>query len=165
MSGLEYEIAALSEPGRFFGDMLDADGPGAVIVVCGRTGHHTVVALDAEPERVQNACADARRRGLSSVAFDLAELSELFGYLGCWSVAMGSRAPSSTQGISRYVLEVSLDVRMAPDINQFRTLIGDSWAIACHWPARVRPQRTSDPEISLSAWLLTLHREDPPGRP
>jgi hypothetical protein len=165
VSGLDDEIAALTEPGRFFGDILDADGHEAVIVVCRGTGHHAVVDLDVEPARVLAACADARRKGLSSLAFDVAELSELFGYLGSWSVAMGSAAPSSNQGISRFVLEVSLDVRMAPDINQFRTLIGDSWAIDCHWPARVRPQRTPDPEIALSAWLLTLHREELPGRP
>ena len=39
MSGLDDEIAALTEPGRFFGDILDADGPEAVIVVL--SGHRT----------------------------------------------------------------------------------------------------------------------------
>lgn len=161
MSALDDEITALTEPGRFLGDMLDADGPEAVIVVCDGIGSHKVVALDAEPVRVRAACTHAKQQGLSSVAFGVAELSELFGYLGCWSVALGSGAPSSTQGISRFVLEVALDVP-PPDITRLRTLVGQGWTIDCHWPARIRPQYTSDvvdPEISLSAWLLTLHRE------
>ena len=168
VSGLDDQIAALTEPGRFFGDILDADGPEAVIVVCRGTGHHAVVDLNVEPALVLAACADARRKRLSSLAFDVAELSELFGYLGSWSVAMGSAAPSSNQGISRFVLEVTLEDRPTPDITQFQTLIGESWTVDCHWPARIRPRRTSDvvdPEISLSAWLLTLHRDDPAGRP
>jgi hypothetical protein len=162
VSGLDDEITALTEPGRFFGDILDADRPEAVVVVCRGTGHRPIVALDTEPVRVRAACADARRRGLSSLAFDVAELSELFGYLGSWSVAMGYGAPSSVHGISRFSLEVALEVRPTPDITQFPALMGQGWRIDCHWPARIRPYRTSDvvdPEISLPAWLLTLHRE------
>ena len=37
------------------------------------------------------------------------------------------------------MLEVALEDRPAPDITQFRTLIGESWEVDCHWPARIRP--------------------------
>lgn len=148
------ELVALTEPGRFLGDILEADGVEAV-VVSRSVDHRAVVALDASRAAISSACAEAVRRGQTRLSFDVAEVSGLFGYTACWEAALG--APSWSQGMSWFVLEVDV-AAVVPDVDPtVADRIGDRRPADRLWPATVRPLLPADvAESAIAVWLVTL---------
>jgi SAM-dependent methyltransferase len=74
------EIAALVEQGKIHGDVLDAGcGEAAVSLYLAERGHNTV-GLDASPTAVQLAENEAAKRGLTNVAFAVADIADFASY-------------------------------------------------------------------------------------
>jgi len=148
------EIVALTEPGRFLGDILDADNIEAV-VVSRSVDHGAVVALDASRASIVSACVEAVRRGQTVLRRDVAEVSGLFGYNACWEAVLG--APSWNQGMSWFVLEVDVAAAAADGDPTIADRIGGRRTLDRMWPATVRPLLPADvTESAIAVWLVTL---------
>lgn len=73
------EIAELIDAGRFHGDVLDAGcGEAATALYLAERGV-TAVGLDQSETAIELARAEAERRGLTNVAFDVADISDFTG--------------------------------------------------------------------------------------
>lgn len=84
------EIAALIEQGKFHGDILDA-GCGEAAVSLYLTEHgYTTVGLDISPTGIELARAEAAKRGLTNVAFEVADISSFTGYDGRFGTIVDS---------------------------------------------------------------------------
>jgi SAM-dependent methyltransferase len=84
------EIAALIEAGKFHGEVLDAGcGEAAVSLYLAERGF-TTVGLDQSPTAVALARETAARRGLTSTAFDVADISAFTGYDGRFGTIVDS---------------------------------------------------------------------------
>jgi SAM-dependent methyltransferase len=84
------EIAALVEAGKFHGEVLDAGcGEAAVSLYLAERGF-TTVGLDQSPTAVALARETAARRGLTSTAFDVADISAFTGYDGRFGTIVDS---------------------------------------------------------------------------
>lgn len=76
------DIAALIEEGAFHGDVLDAGcGEAETALRMAELGH-TAVGLDSSPTAIELARAEAARRGLGNVTFEVADISDFGGYDG-----------------------------------------------------------------------------------
>jgi len=84
------EITTLIEDGKFHGDVLDAGcGEAAVSMYLAERGT-TVVGLDQSPTAIEMARAEAARRGLANVTFDVADISDFSGYDGRFGTIVDS---------------------------------------------------------------------------
>jgi 2-heptyl-1-hydroxyquinolin-4(1H)-one methyltransferase len=84
------EIAALIDAGRIHGDVLDAGcGEAATAIALAARGF-TAVGLDMSPTAIELARADAARRGLTNVTFDVADISAFGGYDGRFATIIDS---------------------------------------------------------------------------
>ncbi|MBB2990015.1 SAM-dependent methyltransferase [Mycolicibacterium iranicum] len=84
------EIAALIDAGRFHGDVLDAGcGEAAVSMYLAERGF-TTVGLDQSPTAIELAREEAARRGLTTVSFDVADISAFTGYDGRFGTIVDS---------------------------------------------------------------------------
>lgn len=84
------DIAALIDAGYFHGDVLDVGcGEAAVSMRLAELGH-TVVGLDLSPTAIDLARAEAARRGLTNVTFEVADISAFTGYDGRFGTIVDS---------------------------------------------------------------------------
>jgi len=74
------ELAALIEQGKFHGDVLDVGcGEAAISLTLAERGH-TTVGLDLSPTAIDLARREAKKRGLTNVTFEVADISDFTGY-------------------------------------------------------------------------------------
>ena len=84
------EIAALIEAGKVHGDVLDAGcGEAATALALAERGF-TAVGLDMSPTAIELARAEATKRGLDNVTFEVADISAFSGYDGCFGTIIDS---------------------------------------------------------------------------
>ena len=84
------EIAALIAAGRFHGDVLDAGcGEAATALALAEQGF-TAVGLDQSASAIELARAEAAKRGLTNVTFDVADISAFTGYDGRFGTIVDS---------------------------------------------------------------------------
>ncbi|MCU1696430.1 MAG: SAM-dependent methlyltransferase [Mycobacterium sp.] len=84
------ELAVLIEQGKFHGDVLDVGcGEAAISLDLAARGHNTV-GLDLSPTAIDLARAEATRRGLTNVTFDVADISDFTGYDGRFGTIVDS---------------------------------------------------------------------------
>jgi 2-heptyl-1-hydroxyquinolin-4(1H)-one methyltransferase len=84
------EIAALIDQGKIKGDVLDAGcGEAALALHMAALGHNAV-GLDASPTAIELARAEAARRGLTTVSFEVADISSFTGYDGRFDTIVDS---------------------------------------------------------------------------
>jgi SAM-dependent methyltransferase len=84
------ELAALIEQGKFHGDVLDVGcGEAAVSLYLAERGF-TTVGLDLSSTAIQLAKAEAAKRGLTSAAFEVADISAFTGYDGRFGTVVDS---------------------------------------------------------------------------
>jgi SAM-dependent methyltransferase len=76
------ELAALIDQGKFRGDVLDVGcGEAAVTLRLAELGY-TTVGLDLSPTAIDLARAEAGKRNLTNVTFEVADISSFTGYDG-----------------------------------------------------------------------------------
>src|SRR3954452_12618896 len=84
------EIAALIAAGKIHGDVLDAGcGEAATALALAELGF-TAVGLDQSPTAIELARAEAAKRGLTNVTFDVADISAFTGYDGRFGTIVDS---------------------------------------------------------------------------
>src|ERR1700691_5946536 len=84
------EIAALIDQGKIRGDVLDAGcGEAALALHMAALGHNTV-GLDGAPTAIKLAEAEAARQGLTTVSFEVADISAFTGYDGRFNTIVDS---------------------------------------------------------------------------
>jgi 2-heptyl-1-hydroxyquinolin-4(1H)-one methyltransferase len=84
------EIAALIDQGKIQGEVLDAGcGEAALSMHLAALGYNTV-GLDASPTAIELAKADAAKRGLTKVTFEVADISSFVGYDGRFNTIVDS---------------------------------------------------------------------------
>lgn len=84
------ELAAIIDQGRVRSDVLDAGCGHAALSLALAAQGHTVVGLDISPFAVAAATATAAERGLTTVTFAEADLTEFSGYDGRFNTVMDS---------------------------------------------------------------------------
>lgn len=163
------EVLALTEPGRFFGEMLDVGRPEATVLVVRVADDCAIIALEISPAAVEFACRRARRGATHSVSLAIAEISQFLGYGSQWAATLGTQLPASSQGIARFAVEFEPDpVRtdaLSPAPGALPDLIGRRWQIDDVRPARIRRQLWSGDvefEAPILAWLLSVHLRSTP---
>ncbi|MGY4711220.1 hypothetical protein ACXDF8_16925 [Mycolicibacterium sp. CBM1] len=160
------EVLALTEPGRFFGDILDIGRSDAVLLVVRVANDCAVIALEILPESVEAACRQAHREPSHCVSIDVAEISQLLGYGERWTATLGSQLPVSNEGVARFAVEfdsesVPTDAQ-SPAPAALGEMIGRNWSIDHIRPARIRRPGWSDEmefEAPILAWLLSVHQD------
>jgi 2-heptyl-1-hydroxyquinolin-4(1H)-one methyltransferase len=84
------EIATLIEQGKFHGDVLDVGcGEAAASLHLAELGY-TTVGLDLSPTAIELARAEAARRALANVSFEVADISSFTGYDGRFGTIVDS---------------------------------------------------------------------------
>lgn len=84
------EIAALIDAGKVHGDVLDAGcGEAATALTLAERGF-AAVGLDMSPTAIELARAEAARRGLDNVTFEVADISAFTGYDGRFGTIIDS---------------------------------------------------------------------------
>src|ERR1700758_1495233 len=84
------ELAALIEPGKFHGDVLDVGcGEAAVSLRLAELGY-TTVGLDLSPTAIDMARAEAAGRNLTNATFEVADISSFAGYDGRFGTIVDS---------------------------------------------------------------------------
>ncbi len=159
------EVLALTEPGRFFGDMLDIGRSEAVLLIVRVADDCAIIALEISPESLELACQQAVRRPSHSVTLAIAEISQLLGYGSQWAATLGGHLPASSQGIARFAVELEPQP-IQPDAPSpappaLRELVGRDWSIDSTRTARIRRPLWSDEvefEAPILAWLLSVRR-------
>ncbi|MGV0797437.1 class I SAM-dependent methyltransferase, partial [Mycolicibacterium elephantis] len=84
------ELAALIEQGKVHSEVLDAGCGHAELSLALAARGYRVVGLDASPTAVAAATAAAKERGLDSVTFAQADITEFTGYDGRFNTVMDS---------------------------------------------------------------------------
>jgi SAM-dependent methyltransferase len=84
------EIRALIDAGKVHGDVLDAGcGEAATSMYLAERGF-TTVGLDMSPTAIDLARAEAKRRGLTTASFEVADISSFSGYDGRFGTIIDS---------------------------------------------------------------------------
>jgi SAM-dependent methyltransferase len=84
------EIRALIDAGKVHGDVLDAGcGEAATSMYLAERGF-TTVGLDMSPTAIELARAEAKRRGLTTASFEVADISSFTGYDGRFGTIIDS---------------------------------------------------------------------------
>ncbi|HEX7825886.1 MAG TPA: class I SAM-dependent methyltransferase [Mycobacterium sp.] len=84
------EIAALIEAGRIRGDVLDAGCGEAALSLDLAARGITTVGLDLSPAAIELARTEAKRRGLTSASFEVADITSFTGYDGRFTTIVDS---------------------------------------------------------------------------
>jgi 2-heptyl-1-hydroxyquinolin-4(1H)-one methyltransferase len=157
------EIAALIEAGKFHGDVLDAGcGEAATALAVAELGF-TAVGLDQSPTAIELARAEAAKRGLTNVSFDVADISNFGGYDGRFGTIVDSTlfhsmpvdlrdgyqqsiVRAAAPGASYFVLVFdSTTMPEGTPVNavteqELRDVVGKYWVIDEIRPARIHAQ-------------------------
>jgi SAM-dependent methyltransferase len=176
------ELAVLIEQGRFHGDVLDVGcGEAAISLDLAARGHNTV-GLDLSPTAIDLARAEAARRGLTNVTFDVADISDFTGYDGRFGTIVDSTlfhsipvevregylrstVRAAAQGASYFVLV--FDRASMPDgpanavtDDELREVVSKYWTVDEIRPARLHGLLSK----GFSALPFGDVREEPNGR-
>ena len=137
------EIAALIDHGKIKGDVLDAGcGEAALSMHMAALGHNTV-GLDASPTAIKLAKAEAARRGLTSAAFEVADISSFTGYDGRFDTIVDS------------TLLHTLPPRPVP-LKRVRRRTNPALSVSGNFPRRLLLQRVlGDIEVAIAEPLRT----------
>jgi 2-heptyl-1-hydroxyquinolin-4(1H)-one methyltransferase len=128
------EIAALIDAGKFHGDVLDAGcGEAATAIHLAERGF-TTVGLDLSPTAIELATAEAARRGLTNVSFDVADISNFGGYDGRFGTIVDSTLFHSMPVELRDGYQRSIVRAAAPGASYF-VLVFDATAMPAGGPA------------------------------
>lgn len=163
------EIAALIDAGRFHGDVLDAGcGEAATSMYLAERGVATV-GLDQSPTAIELARAEADRRALSNVEFEVADISSFTGYDGRFGTIVDSTlfhsmpvelregyqqsiVRAAAPGASYYVLVFDRAAVPAGPVNavteqELRDVVGRYWVIDEIRPARIHANLPDDAPV------------------
>jgi 2-heptyl-1-hydroxyquinolin-4(1H)-one methyltransferase len=177
------EFAALIEQGKFHGDVLDAGcGEAAISLHLAELGF-TTVGLDQSPTAIDLARAEAAKRGLTTAAFDVADISNFDGYDGRFGTIVDSTlfhsmpvelregyqqsiVRAAAPGASYFVLV--FDKAGMPDSpanpvteDELREIVSKYWTIDEIRPARIHGVF---PDGFEQFFPVTDVREEPKGR-
>lgn len=127
------EIAALIDAGKVHGDVLDAGcGEAATALALAEQGF-TTVGLDNAPTAIELARAEAARRGLDNVAFEVADISAFTGYDGRFGTIIDSTLFHSMPVELREGYQQSIVRAAAPGASYF-VLVFDAAAVPAGGP-------------------------------
>ena len=153
------ELARLIDQGKFHGDILDVGcGEAAVSLHLAEQGH-TTVGLDSSPTAIQLARAEAAKRNLTNVTFEVADISDFSGYDGRFGTIVDSTlfhsipvearegyqrciARSAAAGASYFVLvfdkaAIPQGPPFAVTADELRDVVSKYWVIDEIVPARI----------------------------
>jgi 2-heptyl-1-hydroxyquinolin-4(1H)-one methyltransferase len=181
------EIAALIDAGRFHGDVLDAGcGEAATALYLAERGV-TAVGLDQSETAIELARAEAERRGLSNVTFDVADISDFTGYDGRFGTIIDSTLFHSMPVELREGYQQSIVRAAAPGAAYFvlvfdaagmpadspvnavtqdelRDVVSKYWEIDDIRPARIHAYVPEAVAASLTGFGGSSVRDEPNGR-
>ena len=113
------DIAALIEQGKVHGEVLDAGcGEGVTAIRLAELGY-TAVGLDAAPTAIDAARAEAARRGLDNVTFEVADISDFGGYDGAFGTIVDCTLFHSIPVAAREGYQRSIVRAAAPGASYF----------------------------------------------
>src|ERR1700744_5081212 len=113
------EIAALIDQGKITGDGLDAGcGEAALSLHLAAWGHNTV-GLDLSPTAIELAKAEAAKRGLTNVSFEVADISAFGGFDGRFDTIVGPTLFHSIPVEAREGYQQSIVRAAAPGASYF----------------------------------------------
>jgi SAM-dependent methyltransferase len=113
------ELAALIEQGKFHGDVLDVGcGEAAISLHLAEKGF-TTVGLDLSPTAIELAKAEAAKRGLTNVTFEVADISNFSGFDGRFSTIVDSTLFHSIPVEARDGYQQSIVRAAAPGASYF----------------------------------------------
>jgi len=128
------EIAALIEAGQITGEVLDA-GCGEAALALDLAGRGlTAVGLDMSPTAIDLARAEAQRRGLTNVTFEVADISAFGGYDGRFNTIVDSTLFHSMPVEAREGYQQSIVRAAAPGAKYF-VLVFDAAGMPANGPA------------------------------
>ncbi|MCF6388059.1 class I SAM-dependent methyltransferase [Mycobacterium sp. MBM] len=127
------EIAALIEAGKVHGEVLDAGcGEAATALALAERGF-TAVGLDQSPTAIEMARAEAARRSLTNVTFEVADISDFDGYDGRFGTVIDSTLFHSMPVELREGYQQSIVRAAAPGASYF-VLVFDAAAVPAGGP-------------------------------
>jgi SAM-dependent methyltransferase len=113
------ELAAPIDEGKFHGDVLDVGcGEGAISLYLAERGY-TTVGLDLSPTAIELARAEAARRGLTTVTFEVADIGSFTGYDGRFDTIVDSTLFHSIPVEAREAYQQSIVRAAAPGASYF----------------------------------------------
>jgi 2-heptyl-1-hydroxyquinolin-4(1H)-one methyltransferase len=122
------ELAALIEQGKFHGDVLDVGcGEAAISLTLAERGY-TTVGLDLSPTAIDLARREAENRGLTNVAFEVADISSFTGHDGRFGTIVDSTLFHSIPVEAREGYQQSISRAAAPGASYF-ALVFDKAAV------------------------------------
>lgn len=163
------EIAALIDAGRFHGDVLDAGcGEAATSMYLAERGV-TTVGLDQSPTAIALARAEADRRALAGVDFEVADISSFTGFDGRFGTIVDSTlfhsmpvelregyqqsiVRAAAPGASYFVLVFDRAAVPVGPVNavteqELRDVVGRYWVIDEIRPARIHANIPGDTPV------------------
>lgn len=127
------EIAAVIEAGKVHGEVLDAGcGEAATALALAERGF-TAVGLDQSPTAIEMARAEAARRDLDNVTFEVADISSFDGYDGRFGTVIDSTLFHSMPVELREGYQQSIVRASAPGASYF-VLVFDAAAVPAGGP-------------------------------
>lgn len=127
------EIAAVIEAGKVHGEVLDAGcGEAATALALAERGF-TAVGLDQSPTAIEMARAEAARRDLGNVTFEVADISSFDGYDGRFGTVIDSTLFHSMPVELREGYQQSIVRASAPGASYF-VLVFDAAAVPAGGP-------------------------------
>src|SRR6195256_3809579 len=146
------ELAALIEQGKFHGDVLDVGcGEAAVSLHLAERGF-TTVGLDLSSTAIELAKAEAAKRGLTNVTFDVADISAFTGYDGRFGTIVDSTLFHSMPVELRDGYQQSIVRAAAPGASYF-VLVFDATTMPAAGPAHpVTEQELRD--VVSKYWVI-----------
>ena len=176
------EIATLIEQGKFHGDVLDVGcGEAAASLHLAELGY-TTVGLDLSPTAIELARAEAARRALANVSFEVADISSFTGYDGRFGTIVDSTLFHSIpvelrEGYQRAIVRAAapgasyfvlvFDRAGMPDgpanpvtAGELRDVVSKYWVIDELKPARIH----ADLPAGLALFPSVDIRDEPNGR-
>ena len=176
------EIATLIEQGKFHGDVLDEGcGEAAASLHLAELGY-TTVGLDLSPTAIELARAEAARRALANVSFEVADISSFTGYDGRFGTIVDSTLFHSIpvelrEGYQRAIVRAAapgasyfvlvFDRAGMPDgpanpvtAGELRDVVSKYWVIDELKPARIH----ADLPAGLALFPSVDIRDEPNGR-
>ncbi len=181
------EIAALIAAGKFHGEVLDAGcGEAATALSLAEQGF-TTVGLDQSATAIELARAEARRRGLTTATFDVADISAFTGYDGRFGTIVDSTLFHSMPVELRDGYQQSIVRAAAPGASYFvlvfdraalpsdgpvqpvteeelRDVVGRYWVIDEVRPARIHAQVPPNFREGFEAFASADVRDEANGR-
>jgi 2-heptyl-1-hydroxyquinolin-4(1H)-one methyltransferase len=113
------ELAALIDGGKFHGDILDVGcGEAAISLYLAEKGF-TTVGLDLSPTAIELAKAEAEKRGLTNVTFEVADISNFTGFDGRFGTIVDSTLFHSIPVEARDGYQQSIVRAAAPGASYF----------------------------------------------